>query len=385
MMPKKLDQIFDTTIEKCQNKLLEAYPAINEIFESNTPLILHPAGRIAERAAKWLSEKGLQVRGFSDSDPGKQGKMLLGLPIFNPTDASAYKDCCILIASSVFDSEICDRLRMLGHNNLLPYPLLAHFFPEAFVVREYRDLITTTLEADTPNETSRLYDVLADEESRSVLLNKLQFSLTRENELLDAIYSSRPMYFDENLVPARESDVIADCGAYVGDTLKDFLAGREIPYEHYHAFEPGDTSFEQLRLAARDNEKAVSCVKCGVHERTGQLHLLLTQAGIDCEILEKATKNTIPVDVVSLDDYFHDKQPPTIIKMDIEGCERQALAGARRLIDRHSPCLAISVYHHPHDLWQIPLLMHDMLPTARIYLRHYTREIVDTVCYAVTS
>jgi hypothetical protein len=45
--------------------------------------------------------------------------------------------------------------------------------------------------------------------------------------------------------------------------------------------------------------------------------------------------------------------------------------------------LAISAYHYPSDLWAIPLLLARIAPGARLYLRHYTREFDDTVCYSV--
>jgi hypothetical protein len=69
--------------------------------------------------------------------------------------------------------------------------------------------------------------------------------------------------------------------------------------------------------------------------------------------------------------------------MDIEGSERAALEGARRLMGQHHPKLAVSAYHFPRDLWEIPLLLARLCPASHLYLRHYTREIDDTVCYAL--
>ena len=37
------------------------------------------------------------------------------------------------------------------------------------------------------------------------------------------------------------------------------------------------------------------------------------------------------------------------------------------------------------DLWRIPLLLEQLMPGSRLYLRHYTREVDDTVCYAVSA
>jgi hypothetical protein len=89
------------------------------------------------------------------------------------------------------------------------------------------------------------------------------------------------------------------------------------------------------------------------------------------------------VSVVSLDDYFEGGRAPSFIKMDIEGAEATALLGAAGILASASPVLAVSAYHFPTDLWTIPLLIDRLMPGSRLYLRHYTREIDDTVCYAV--
>ncbi len=87
--------------------------------------------------------------------------------------------------------------------------------------------------------------------------------------------------------------------------------------------------------------------------------------------------------VVTIDEYIATRKTPTLIKLDIEGFERPALRGAAGLIARQPPVLAVSAYHFADDLWKIPLLIHELNPTYRFAIRHYTREIDDTVCYAV--
>lgn len=47
--------------------------------------------------------------------------------------------------------------------------------------------------------------------------------------------------------------------------------------------------------------------------------------------------------------------------MDIEGAEYEALLGARDIIFKYRPGLAISLYHRPADLWRIPLLINEII------------------------
>ena len=67
------------------------------------------------------------------------------------------------------------------------------------------------------------------------------------------------------------------------------------------------------------------------------------------------------VSVVALDDALP-SAPVNMLKMDVEGAEIEALNGARELIARQRPCLAISAYHEPEHLWAILLHIKTMEP-----------------------
>jgi len=90
------------------------------------------------------------------------------------------------------------------------------------------------------------------------------------------------------------------------------------------------------------------------------------------------------VQAVTLDELMAD-ETPTFIKMDIEGFELDALAGARECIRRCRPKLAICVYHRPDHLWQIPLALHELLPDSRMTMRSYMQDGFDTVCYCIPN
>jgi hypothetical protein len=53
------------------------------------------------------------------------------------------------------------------------------------------------------------------------------------------------------------------------------------------------------------------------------------------------------------------------IKMDIEGSEREAVAGAAGTIRRHHPRMALCVYHLPDDAVVIPRLVTGISPQYR--------------------
>lgn len=69
--------------------------------------------------------------------------------------------------------------------------------------------------------------------------------------------------------------------------------------------------------------------------------------------------------------------------MDIEGAELEALKGAQKLIKANKPCLTISIYHKPEDIVELPLFVCSLNSDYKIYLRHHTYGIFDTVMYAI--
>jgi FkbM family methyltransferase len=72
-----------------------------------------------------------------------------------------------------------------------------------------------------------------------------------------------------------------------------------------------------------------------------------------------------------------------LIKMDIEGAEPRALAGAWNTIDRFRPQLAISIYHLPEHFVELPLILADRLKDYRFFLRNYHFISNETIFYAI--
>ena len=93
-------------------------------------------------------------------------------------------------------------------------------------------------------------------------------------------------------------------------------------------------------------------------------------------------RDTIMSNMIRLDDVLGDKRV-TLLKMDIEGAEKEALEGAENIIKTQTPKLAICVYHRIEDLWTIPIMLKEWVPEYSISIRHHAKWWVsETVCYA---
>jgi FkbM family methyltransferase len=72
-----------------------------------------------------------------------------------------------------------------------------------------------------------------------------------------------------------------------------------------------------------------------------------------------------------------------LIKLDLEGGDAEALAGAVDTIVGHRPQIAASIYHYVNDFWRIPELLMRICEDYEFYLGAYSRERWETVLYAI--
>lgn len=120
-----------------------------------------------------------------------------------------------------------------------------------------------------------------------------------------------------------------------------------------------DTHFHPCALGARADTMAF--------ESTAGLSSKLTADG------------DIAVRVARMDDEIPTRVD--FIKLDLEGAEPDALAGAARLIRDHHPALAVCVYHAAGDLWDVPARVLAIRDDYDLTLRHYTQGWNETVMY----
>jgi FkbM family methyltransferase len=191
------------------------------------------------------------------------------------------------------------------------------------------------------------------------------------------------IYFPDDLVRPSDNEVFVDCGAFTGDTIEAFMAARGGRFERIVAIEPDAVSRRALQTRIDDWSQAgigpirVEPVAAG--SRRGTLRFETTgTAG------SSVGAGTDTVDVAPLDEILADCRP-TYIKFDVEGAEHDALLGASGAIRANMPVLAVCLYHRPEDLWDLPLLIRSLGPDYLLFLRRYSDERWETVCYAVPA
>ena len=377
-----LDELLNCDAALMRARLDARHPAFQKVLSGEQPVILYPAARMARHAAGELRRMGAKVLGFGDGNASLCGTKVDGLPVLTAEQIAAqHKDAAVFVCSVIYDSAICDNLKARGCVAVVPVTYLIHKLPDVFLSRDYKQAFDHAINPQHRAAIRATYDALGDDESRAVFRAKLEYYLTFEKQLLNAIECPHPIYFDRDILPLLPDEVFVDGGAFTGDTLADYLRECAGKFKAYYAFEPDPSNFEKLKTVAGSDPR-IHPLKFGLSEKSGTLRFLSTST-VDAKFLRDDEAGGESLDVVSLDAFFADRTPPTLIKMDIEGSEAGALNGAARVIKQHAPRLAISIYHYPTDLWELPLLMKKLNPDYCLSIRHYGRELADTVCYAV--
>ncbi len=203
--------------------------------------------------------------------------------------------------------------------------------------------------------------------------------------IFPAVVIDEDTYFDETILLS-EGEIFADVGAFEGETTRCFAKKMALlgkTYKKIHLFEPDVQNFQNLKTNLKAEPIKNTCLHdIGLWHKHDTLKFL-DNLNVGSTINEKGT---CEIKVDSLDNIFENSpvcEYPTYIKMDIEGAELEALKGARGIIAKTRPKLAISVYHKPQDILELMDYLHSIMPDYCFYLRHYTTWKDDTVLYAI--
>ena len=227
-------------------------------------------------------------------------------------------------------------------------------------------------------EILNLYNLLEDEWSKKVLEAVIKFRLTQEPKYITEVCRcTNSDYFEDAPFEIGDKETFVDIGALNGDSALEFLNKCNDKFEHIHLFEPDDKALccAMDSLFTLGNRDKISYYHLAVSKERGLESFCGGVLGVG---------NTKMVHTMPLDYVLKDKKV-TLIKMDIEGAEADALLGAKDLIKMQSPKLCVCIYHKMDDLWRLPLLIKELNPNYRISIRQNSPGVhgdIQTVCYA---
>jgi FkbM family methyltransferase len=207
-------------------------------------------------------------------------------------------------------------------------------------------------------------------------------------------FSADAMYFRKNIIGHVADEVFIDAGCYNGDTITAFCNFTHGEYKYIYGFEPNAPLYEKTCDYLLDKQIKNVAMHCkGLWDAHEILEFMNADMSGGSRIVNSkcifisvlATSYELTrIETTTLDDTVDKKDAVTLIKMDIEGAELNALHGAREIIKRDKPRLIICLYHKPTDIIEIPAYILSLRPDYNLYIRHNLLVYEnDTVIYAV--
>lgn len=383
----QLDQLLAETVEHARAR--ESSTFADAGGDRATRIVLFGAGGLGRRTLAGLRAAGVEPLAFSDNRSSLWGCSIDDVPVVAPREAAERfgSDAVFVVTIWGAGSEhrlahSVEQLEALGADLVLPVAWLAWRYAEQLLPFYAMDLPSRLLTQSA--EVRRCFTLLADDRSRDEYVSQVRWRLSGDPGGL-----SHPVpglqYLVTDVADAVPGDVVLDCGAYDGDTLRSWLAVRGPSFAHYFAMEPDPESRSRLeRCVAElpsDVAAKVEILPYSVAGYTGTATFaasgsLSSSLGDDAGLV---------VDCITFDDLEArlGGAVPTFVKVDIEGAELDALEGGREFLGRERPMIAIASYHRQDHLWRVPLAVHDIWQEYRLFLRPHNEEAWDLVLYAV--
>lgn len=353
---------------------------MNDKHISPRSFVIYGAGNKGREICTYLHQSGRLVSGFIDAH-ALPDQSSLGLPVYSPAawlaqHTPATVSVIVAIHNFAVDMEPLLRdIRAMGFAEVINVVEFYNRFPHA--LPDHYWLTDAGYYAPFAAAIDSLRKLLADEKSRQLLDAVVEFRTTGNYGRLPA-----PTFDDQyrasDLPPWQTPLRLIDCGAFNGDTLNHLQKGG-YHFEAIAAFEPDTRNYQALvkRVRAQMPNTPATCFPCGVSATSSMLRFNAEQ-GMACALDNQGNTS---IQCVAIDEALLDFRP-NLIKMDIEGAEPDALLGARKTIETWRPGLAISLYHHPAHLWQIPLLIAGWQVDYRFFIRPHGHSTFDLVLYA---
>lgn len=183
-------------------------------------------------------------------------------------------------------------------------------------------------------------------------------------------------------MPDGKGEVFLDVGCLNGKTSVDFCKWCQDGYDAIYAFEANPNMAETCRRVFEKNKlKNTKLIVKAAWDKQEQLNFQIDEGAYPggSRVTEGEANTNVFGDTI--DNCLCDSKV-TFIKMDIEGSEYKALIGAENVISKWKPRLAISLYHKPEDVLEIPYAILKVNPEYRFAIRQYASNMHETVLYA---
>lgn len=325
-----------------------------KLQKESRPILLYGMGNGADMIIQRLNEFGIEYSDVYASDEFVRGHSFHGKKVLKYSEAEEkYGDFVSLMTFAVKDDATIDRVWQMSRKHPF-YSLTVPVAGEGLFTREFVE--------ENEEKFDKVYSMLADEKSRETFINLINFKISGKLDYLLPSFSEKSEVY-ENILKLSDKETIVDAGAYNGDTVEEFLSFTGGTAKKIFALEPDRKNFAKL---VRNTENLPFVEQMNVAAFSENTSLFFKKsAGRQSKIADDGEK----IEAIAIDSLGDEKI--SLIKMDIEGSELDAIKGAENAIKTHKPKLYICAYHRNEDMFSIPLAINEIRSDYKFYFRQH--------------
>lgn len=378
---------------------------INDFLSTNERRFIYGINKYSDSIFENLERIGLKIEAFIDDYTSEEEYK--GIKIIRSMDLKDQVGKVVVVTCNT--KTALDKLRALDNPNLsmIDYfsfskyanlDLLEIEFFDIFVRKERNSNFKDFQNDYNMNKDKYcdVYQMLADKESRQHFSSIINFRINKDYSFIECLNIYPHKQYFEDFIDFKNVSVFVDCGGYDGANSLEYIA-RNPNYKKIYFFEPFVGNINLAKEKLKDTD--VEFYNLALGDKEEFLYLNTSSANTSAYHLDEAsTTNVNQVKVNTLDNLLYDElyggggikskresKQNIMIKMDIESAEIQALNGSKNIIANLHPILAICVYHGYDDLYKIPQVVLAMNNKYRLYFRHYSFGIAETVMYFIPT
>ena len=323
-----------------------------EIRGKGLPVYMYGMGNGGEKVLKWCSDRGIEVQGVFASDDFVRGQSFCGYEVKKLSQIeSDTSEFTVLLAFGTCLDDIMARIDSIEKK----HPLFVPDVPVAGDISFSKDCFF-----EHEDRAKKVYDMLADEQSKKVFLGLTAYKITGKLGYLREIFTDEEK--PSPLLGLQKGEIYCDLGAYNGDTVLQTVRATGGCRKIY-AVEPEKRNFQKCVKNCTDIDD-IEFINAGAWSHDG---IMSFDGGAGRQArLEEGAEGIVCAR--SLDSIL-DGRECTYIKYDVEGADIPALEGSHSTILRYRPKLCCALYHRCYDYIDIPLYISDMCPGYSFYMR----------------
>lgn len=318
------------------------------------PVFIYGMGDGAEKILRVFDMYGITAAGFFASDEFVRGHYFKGHLVHSLSQIeSLIDDFIVVLAFGAGYESLYRRINEIAKRHML-------IAPDVPVVGG--GLFTYEYCVENAEKLQKVYDLLADDLSRQTFADVINFRISGKIDYLNRCTCEKSDIFGD-IIKLSDGEEYIDMGAYNGDTAIEFAELTGGKYRKIFALEPDSRNFRKLTKNT-DGLENIHLFNAAAWNENGEVTFSdrsgrNARLSGDGERLKKVA--ALRGDTLT--------ENATLIKMDVEGAEKQAIEGCSQSLKNGSK-LICALYHRTEDIFELPLAVHEINPELRIYIRH---------------